>query len=132
MQYKHFTPQIPTGTDRGIQGVSKGTDVDWCGKVRGWGIPLQHRMSSQRWADEISMPNTVLTFKHPVGVVWLISGFLDILINNVFFQSENFEKSHDLRDTVLHTKLNTEFSSNEGSFYRTQNRLLILGESQAM
>ena len=39
VQYKHFTPQIPTGTDRGIHGVSKGTDVDWCGKVRGWGIP---------------------------------------------------------------------------------------------
>ena len=83
-------PQIPIVPDRGILGTSKGTDVNWCVKVRDRGITLHHRLSSQRWADDINMwPNAVLTFNYlsasDVQIVCL--GYLWILRNvdeNVF------------------------------------------------
>ena len=33
---QNFIPQIPIVSDRGIQGISKGSHIKWCVKVRDW------------------------------------------------------------------------------------------------
>ena len=55
-------------------GHMKDTDVNWRGKVKDWGIPLQHRLSIQRWADGINMwPHAAPTFKHLLRIqIWII------------------------------------------------------------
>ena len=75
--------QIPTVSDRGIKAIPEATDVSCCAKVRiGGGVPLQHRLSVQRWADRINMwPNAVLAFSYSLGVnffggfVWILRNF---------------------------------------------------------
>ena len=72
---QHFILQIPTVSDRGIQGTSKDTDI-WCVEVRDWAIPLQHRLSVQQWVDCINMwSNAVLTFNHSLGVYIVLLGY---------------------------------------------------------
>ena len=72
-------------------------------ETEGLGVPLQHRLSAQRWADGINMwINSMLTFNHPLGVQIVCLGYLWIL--RIVDKNWN----HDLRDKLLHTKPNTQ------------------------
>ena len=52
---QHFILQILTVSGREMQDTSEGTDVNWCVKVSDQGIPMQHRLYAQHWADGSNM-----------------------------------------------------------------------------
>ena len=46
----------------------------------GVGVPLQHRLSAQRWADGVNLwPNAVLALTHPLGEQTVCLGFSRIV-----------------------------------------------------
>ena len=76
-------------------------------------IHLQNSLSAQRWADGINMwRSAVGTFNRPSAsvqvykkFVWFLSGFIEMLIKNIFKNVKNLKKeNHDLGDTRLHYK----------------------------